>query len=154
MLIHRKHLPAVLHQLTTSVNSKGPLLPLDNHLRRLIHQRQLRFARTAPFISGVQNASISASTIQGREQEHRSVVLTQQICTNLRRQLSLLDSSDATPELIQLIHQLAQDHSQPSPMELTQSITLQLIQLAETQNLLRYSLQPRMKGEPGNPQIT
>ena len=151
VLIHRDHISKVLHHLKTSVDTKGALLPLDNQLRRLIHQRQLRFARTAPFLSGVQNASIAESTIQNRVQENRSVVLTQQICTNLRRQLSLLDCSNANHAMIQLMLQLAGDHSQPNPTQLNQSITLRLIQLAEDHNLLSYRPHPRLRDEPDNP---
>ena len=44
--------------LQDSVNANEPLLPLDNQLRRLFHERQLRFARTAPFITGVQAEGI------------------------------------------------------------------------------------------------
>ena len=60
------------------MNADGPLLPLDNQLRRLFHQQQLRFARTAPFITGVQRESIEHSTIQERDQQDQSVLLTQQ----------------------------------------------------------------------------
>ena len=152
MLIHRTCIPAVLHCLEKSVNADGPLLPLDNQLRRLFHQQQLRFARTAPFITGVQFEGIAESTIQERGQQDQSVLLTQQVCSNLRRQLSVLETNDPTGELIQLMQRLAQDHGQPSQDELTRAITLQLMHLAEQQNLLRYGVQPRLKGEPDNGQ--
>lgn len=152
VLIHRDRIPAVLRCLQDSVNANEPLLPLDNQLRRLFHARQLRFARTAPFITGVQFEGIAESTIQEREQQDQSVLLTQQICNNLRRQLSVLNSGEPTGELIQLMHRLAQDHGQPSPAELTRTITLQLMHLAEQQNLLRYGVQPRLQGEPDNEQ--
>ena len=150
VMIHRKRIPLVLSRLQECLRGRRSLLPLDNQLRRLFSERQLSFARTAPFLTGVQRDSISDSTIQQRHQEHRSVVVTQQICTILRRQLSVLDSNDATNELILLMHKLAQDCGQPSQVDLTQKISLQLMQLAEQQNLLRYSMQPRLKGEPNN----
>lgn len=152
VLIHRDRIPTVLSQLTASLKGKRALLPLDNQLRRLFHEQQLRFARTAPFITGVQFEGIAESTIQEREQQERSVLLTQQICSNLRRQLSVLNSGEPTGELIQLMHRLAQDHGKPSQDELTRTITLQLMHLAEQQNLLRYGVQPRLKGEPDNRQ--
>ena len=154
VLIHRACIPAVLHCLEKSVNADGPLLPLDNQLRRLFHQQQLRFARTAPFITGVQRESIEHSTIQEREQQDQSVLLTQQICSNLRRQLSVLETNDPSNELIQLMHRLAQGHGQPSPAELTRNITLQLMHLAEQQKLLRFGKQPRLKREPDNGQYS
>ena len=152
VLIHRTSIPAVLRCLQDRVSANAPLLPLDNQLRRLFHERQLRFARTAPFITGVQFEGIAESTIQEREQQDQSLLLTQQICNNLRRQLSVLNSGEPTGELIELMHRLAQDHGRPSRDELTRNITLQLMQLAEQQNLLRYGVQPRLKGEPDNRQ--
>ena len=53
--------------------------------------------------------------------------------------------------IIQLMHRLAEGHGQPSA-ELTRNITLQLTQLAEQQNLLRFGKQPRLKREPDNGQ--
>ena len=152
VLIHRTSIPAVLRCLQDSVNANEPLRPLDNQLRRLFHDQQLRFARTAPFITGVQLEGIADSTIQEREKQDQSVLLTQQICSNLRRQLSVLSGEESTGELIQLMHRLAQGHGQPSRAELTRSISVQLMQLAEQHNLLRYSIEPRLKGEPNNPQ--
>ena len=152
VLIHRQRIPLVLSRLQECLNSSRSLLPLDNQLLRLFHNKQLHFARTAPFITGVQKDSIAVSTIQQRNQEHRSVVVTQQICANLRRQLSVLETSNPADELIHLMHKLAKDCDQPSQEDLTRTITLQLMHLAEQQNLLRYNVQPRLKGEPSNPQ--
>ena len=152
VLIHRTSISTVLRQLTACLEGKRALLPLDNQLRRLFHERKLRFARTAPFITGVQFEGIAESTIQEREQQDQSVLLTQQICSNLRRQLSVLNSGEPTGELIELMHRLAQDHGRPSRDELTRTITLQLMHLAEQRGLLRYGVQLRLQGEPDNEQ--
>ena len=78
-------------------------------------------------------------------------MLTQQICSNLRRPAQRAEQRGHRG-LIQLMQRLAQDHGQPSQDELTRAITLQLMHLAEQQNLLRYGVQPRLKGEPDNGQ--
>ncbi|MAH57971.1 MAG: hypothetical protein CMN91_05985, partial [Synechococcus sp. ARS1019] len=134
VLIHRQRIPLVLSRLQECLSGSRSLLPLDNQLLRLFHDKQLNFARTAPFITGVQRNSISESTIQQRNQDHRSVVVTQQICANLRRQLSVLETSNPTNELIHLMHTLAKDYSQPSQEDLTRRISLELMHLAEQQN--------------------
>ena len=152
VLIHKTCIPAVLRCLKDTVNSDGRLLPLDNQLRRLIQLRQLRFGRTAPFITGVFNESIEQSTIQERENDEHCIALTQQICANLRRQLSVLETNNPNGALIQLMQQLAQDRGQPSHKEMNRTICMALMQLAEAQGLLRYSLQPRLQGDPDNEQ--
>ena len=152
VLIHRQRIPMVLSRLQECLSGSRSLLPLDNQLLRLFHDKQLKFARTAPFITGVQRNSISESTIQQRNQDQRSVVVTQQICANLRRQLSMLETNNPANELIHLMHTLAKECDKPSQEDLTRTITLQLMHLAEQKNLLRYGVQPRLKGEPNNPQ--
>jgi len=152
VLIHRNCIPTVLRCLQISVNKHGALLPLDNQLRRLVHTKQLRFARTAPFLTCVQNESIEKSTIQKREKEDLSIVLTQKICTNLRRQLSVLNSKDSAEELIQLLKELSRYHDEPSTTDLTTEISLQLMNIADSAKLFRYGQQPRLAGEPDNPQ--
>ena len=146
VMLHRKRIPAVLRCLKNCVKAGDSLIPLDNQLRRLFHQRQLSFVRTAPFITGVLDASIAASTIQQSDKSHRSVVLTQQICTNLRRQLSVLNSSNATHGLIKLMQELNRDRRYAQPSALETDISLKLMQLAESQDLFRYGLQPRLMG--------
>ena len=152
VLIHRQRIPMVLSRLQKCLSGSRSLLPLDNQLLRLFHDKQLHFARTAPFITGVRKDSIAKSTIQQRNQDHRSVVVTQQICANLRRQLSVLETRNPANELIHLMLTLAEDCGQPSQEDLTRTISLELMHLAEQQNLLRYGVQPRLKGEPNNPQ--
>ena len=152
VLIHRERIAAVLNCLRNCIRGDQQILPLDNQLRRMIHQKSLRFARTAPFITGVTLNSISNSTIQESERAHQSVTLTQQICMNLRHQLSTLNHTQTTEELISLIQDLARADKREGRKDATRSITLSLIDLAEKYDLLRYNLQARLLGEPNNPQ--
>ena len=152
VLIHRERIAEVLNCLQNCIESGKPTLPLDNQLRRMFHQKSLRFARTAPFITGVTLNSIRSSTIQESERAHQSVTLTQQICMNLRRQLSTLNHTQATEELVNLIQHLARADKREGRKDATRSITLSLIDLAEKYDLLRYNLQTRLLGEPNNPQ--
>ena len=152
VLIHRSRIEKVLHQLQQCINNQESLLPLDNHFRKIFSRKQLHFARTAPFLTGVNPESIANSTIQAREKQNATVVMTQYICTNLRHQLSILPTDNGTHELLILIQQLAKKYKNLNQHELTTSINLELIQIAEKNNLLSYSLQPRLQGERDNPQ--
>ena len=152
VLIHRKRLPEVLRRLETCSEIRKPLLPIDNQLRHYFAKNQLSFCRTAPFITGVSPDSIENSTIQDRNQQDHSVVITQKICSNLRRQLSIFNTGDLCIELMELFHQLTQKWEHARKANLTKRITLELMELAEQQGLLRYTVQPRLKGEPDNPQ--
>ena len=138
---------AGLPRTPTSLSS-----PLDNQLRRLFHERQLRFARTAPFITGVQFEGIAESTIQEREHQDQSVVLTQQICSNLRRQLSVLNSGEPTGGADPADAPTGPRSRAAQPRRADPSHPLQLMHLAEQLNLLRYGVQLRLKGEPDNEQ--
>ena len=149
VLVHKESIPKLQKCLKECVSKTRPLLPLDNQLRRLIHERKLSFARTAPFLTSVQKSSITESTIQESEKDDHSVVLTQRICTNLRRQLSIMETSKTSYELIQLIEELAQNKAER--VGIGQIITQQMIQLAETHDLLRYKSHDRLKGEPDYP---
>jgi hypothetical protein len=53
---------------------------------------------------------------------------------------------------MELFHQLTQKWEHARKANLTKRITLELMELAEQQGLLRYTVQPRLKGEPDNPQ--
>ena len=149
VLVHKESIRKLLNCLEDCVSQTRPLLPLDNQLRRLIHERKLSFARTAPFLTSVQKNSITKSTIQEPEKDDHSIVLTQRICINLRRKLSMIETAKTSCELVQLIEELAQ--SRTKEINFSQIITQQIIQLAETHDLLRYKSHDRIKGEPDYP---
>ena len=152
VLIHRKRIPAVLQRLETCSETRRPLLPIDNQLRNFFSKNQLSFRRTAPFITGVRPESIENSTIQDRNRQDHSIVVTQKICRNLRRQLSILNTGDPCIELIELFHHLTQKCEHDRKASFAKRITMQLIELSEQQGLLRYTVQPRLRGEPDNQQ--
>ena len=149
VLVHKESIRKLLNCLEDCLSQTRPLLPLDNQLRRLIHERKLSFARTAPFLTSVRKSSITESTIQESEKDDHSVVLTRRNCTNLRRKLSIIETNKTSYELIQLIEELAENKAKE--VDFNQIITQQMIKLAETHDLLRYKSHDRLKTEPDYP---
>ena len=152
VLIHRQRIGPVLEQLKRQFKSSSRLLPLDNALRQLQHQGKLRIGRTLPFLTGVQPDSITRSTIQLRELEDEKVLLTQRICSNLRRQLSVLCDNSLTSELTELLEQLAMTRGTDQGWQNRIRVSQTLMDLAEQQDLLRFTTVPRLFNQPGNPQ--
>ena len=61
----------------------------------------------------------------------------------------MIETAKTSYELVQLIEELAQ--SRTKEINFSQIITQQIIQLAETHDLLRYKSHKRLKGEPDYP---
>ena len=75
VMIHRGRVTSVLRLLEDIWTQPGQLLPLDNTLRRLMHERRLSIARTAPFLTSVREADVLQSSIQPRQNQSVDVVL-------------------------------------------------------------------------------
>ena len=152
VLIHRQRIGPVLEQLKQPFEATCRLLPLDNALRQLQQQGKLRIARTLPFLTGVQPDSITRSSIQPRQQQDAEVLLTQRICSNLRRQLSVLCHNKLTAELADLLEQLAKTRGPDQGWSTRIGISQTLMDLADQQDLLRFASDPRLFDQPDNPQ--
>ena len=152
VLIHRQRIGPVLEQLKQPFEATYRLLPLDNALRQLQQQSKLRIARTLPFLTGVQPDSITRSSIQPRRQQDAEVLLTQRICSNLRRQLSVLCHNKLTAELADLLEQLAKTRGPDQGWSTRIGISQTLMDLADQQDLLRFASDPRLFDQPDNPQ--
>ena len=152
VLIHRRRIGPVLEQLNRLFEASRRLLPLDNALRQLQQQGKLRIGRTLPFLTGVRADSITHSSIQPRQKQDAEVLLTQRICSNLRRQLSVLCHNKLTAELADLLEQLAKTRGTDQGWHTRISISQSLMTLAEQQDLLRFAADPRLLDQPDNPQ--
>ena len=152
VLIHRQRIGPVLEQLKQPFEAGCRLLPLDNALRQLQQQGKLRIGRTLPFLTGVWADSITRSSIQPRQQQDAEVLLTQRICSNLRRQLSVLCHNKLTAELADLLEQLAKTRGPDQGWSTRIGISQRLMDLADQQDLLRFASDPRLFHQPDNPQ--
>ena len=153
VMIHRGRVTSVLRLLEDIWTQPGQLLPLDNTLRRLMHERRLSIARTAPFLTSVREADVLQSSIQPRKNQSVDVVLTQSLCTHLRRQLSTLEDNEDLASISQLLIRLSEAKNSDQSRRTRRLLTEQMLHIAEKESLLMYARDPRLDAEPDNGQL-
>ena len=153
VMIHRGRVTSVLRLLEDIWTQPGQLLPLDNTLRRLMHERRLSIARTAPFLTSVREADVLQSSIQPRQNQSVDVVLTQALCTHLRRQLSTLEDNEDLASISQLLIRLSEAKNSNQSRRTRRLLTEQMLHIAEKESLLMYARDPRLDAEPDNGQL-
>ena len=153
VMIHRSRVSSVLRMLEDVWRQPGQLLPLDNTLRRLMHEKRLSIARTAPFLTSVREEDVLQSSIQPRQNQSVDVVLTQALCTHLRRQLSTLEDNEDLASISQLLIQLSDAKNSDQSRRTRRLLTKQMLRIAEDESLLIYARDPRLDAEPDNDQL-
>ena len=153
VMIHRGRVTSVLRLLEDIWTQPGQLLPLDNTLRRLMHERRLSIARTAPFLTSVREADVLQSSIQPRKNQSVDVVLTQALCTHLRRRLSTLEDNEDLASISQLLIRLSEAKNSDQSRRTRRLLTEQMLHIAEKESLLMYARDPRLDAEPDNGQL-
>ena len=91
-LIPRDRIKKVYNLLCNAYYNGQEIRPLDNHIRNLMLDKQLRIGVTAPFLTSVEIRYISDSTIKN---DNQIVTETQEFCTLLRQSLSTLRTKKA-----------------------------------------------------------
>lgn len=150
VLIHKSRIETVLNQLKAAYEKTESVLPIDNQLRKLDQQGRLVVSRVAPFITSIVINDIKESTIQ--EHGDTRVADSQIFCALLRRKLSTLDDEETTNKLLKIFLQLITNNATARTKEVDNEISRSIVNLANGQKILRYKLDPRLKGEIGNPQ--
>ena len=153
VMIHRDRVTSVLRLLEDVWTQPGQLLPLDNTLRRLLHEKRLSIARTAPFLTSVREEDVLQSSIQPRQNQLVEVVLTQALCTHLRRQLSTLEDNEDLASISQLLIRLSEAKNSNQSRRTRRLLTEQMLHIAEKESLLMYARDPRLDAEPDNGQL-
>ena len=153
VMIHRGRVSSVLRMLEDVWRQPGKLLPLDNTLRRLMHEKRLSIARTAPFLTSVREEDVLQSSIQPRQNQSVDVVLTQALCTHLRRQLSTLEDNEDLASISQLLIQLSDAKNSDQSRRTRRLLTKQMLRIAENESLLMYARDPRLDAEPDTDQL-
>ena len=153
VMIHRDRVTSVQRMLEDVWTQPGQLLPLDNTLRRLLHEKRLSIARTAPFLTSVREEDVLQSSIQPRQNQLVEVVLTQALCTHLRRQLSTLDDNEDLASISHLLIQLSDAKNSNQSRRTRRLLTKQMLRIAENESLLMYARDQRLDAEPDNDQL-
>lgn len=143
-LIHRSHVDQVRRELEDYYQQAEQRIPIDNYLRRLFQQGTLKAGISMPFLTSIDLPAQRNSSIQVGESAR--VHATRLFGSILRRRLSVLQSPQDLEGLAELIDALM------SPEQLNQWLET-TTKLAKEMDLFRYRLDPRLLGEPGNPQV-
>ena len=128
------------------------LIPIDNMFVRLSQNKELRIARSAPFVTSVREESITDSTIQSQLDINQSIKSTQQICFHLRRQLSVFNKSSDAIQIASEVMKLAKMAGEDIENNIEDQLIADLVQLMEMNNLTRYKHRKNLIGEPLNKQ--
>ena len=118
-----------------------------------MHEKRLSIARTAPFLTSVREEDVLQSSIQPRQNQSVDVVLTQALCTHLRRQLSTLENNDDLASISHLLIQLSAAKNSGQSRRTRRMLTEQMLRIAENESLLMYARDPRLDAEPDNNQL-
>lgn len=152
LLIHKENLDKIKNLLTEVYSQNISLLPLDNYFRALIKKKRLIVARCAPFLTTINIDCIQVSTIQRQHDKKTSVLTTQEFCTVLRQKLSTYDSKDTHIKLIKMAIQLIETRGGIEKKLMKEVAVNLLLKFCEEYQILQYQYDPRLEGEPNNPQ--
>ena len=124
-------------------------LPLDNAILRLMNNKKLTIASTIPFITSIELDNQRTTTIQTRGKTDEPIIISQDICTQLRRKLSTAPQFKITQKLLKsLSHLLDIQKEQIDEDRLTREVA----QIILNEKLLRYKIHERLLDEKNNPQ--
>jgi hypothetical protein len=101
----------------------------------------------------VREEDVLQSSIQPRQNQLVEVVLTQALCTHLRRQLSTLDDNEDLASISQLLIQLSDAKNSNQSRRTRRLLTKQMLRIAENESLLMYARDQRLDAEPDNDQL-
>ena len=128
------------------------LIPIDNMFVRLSQNKEIRIARSAPFVTSVREESITDSTIQSQLDVNQAIKSTQQICFHLRRQLSVFNKSNDAIQIASEVMKLAKMAGEDIENNIEDQLLADLVQLMEMNKLTRYKHRKNLIGEPLNKQ--
>ena len=149
VLIPRTRIRLIEQTIRRQIESSAALLPFDNCLRLLKHNRQLSLACTMPFLSAVRLSGIGMSTIQINVDQNNPLRLTQELNALLRRDLSVLGDAASSEAVMRIVRELAQA---TQCQDFSRQLVEAAVRIAIDQSLMRYRVDPRLKGQPDNPQ--
>ena len=144
----------ILEVLKREWMSGKNLIPIDNMFVRLSQNKELKIARSAPFVTSVREESIKDSTIQSQINANQAIVSTQQICFHLRRQLSIFNTGNDVIQVASELMKLADISGEDMKHNIEDRLIADLIEILDMNKLARYKQRKNLIGEPLNKQIS
>ena len=147
ILVPKKRVTFIQEILSKCFQRTTELLPLDNYLRSLYCNQKISIACTLPYLSAVRVDKIRNSTIKN-DQSHL-MKLTQELNALLRRHLSVLKDDKTGTSVNEAILRLITAHQSD---HFSEKLIKAGLGIVIDDQLCRYKLDPRLKGQPNNPQ--
>lgn len=144
----------ILELLKREWMSGKNLIPIDNMFVRLSQNKELKIARSAPFVTSVREESIKDSTIQSQINANQAIVSTQQICFYLRRQLSVFNTGNDVIQIASELMKLADISGEDMKHNIEDRLVADLMKILDMNKLARYKQRKNLIGEPLNKQIS
>tara|TARA_B100000674_G_scaffold484738_1_gene490522 strand:- start:166 stop:1077 length:912 start_codon:yes stop_codon:yes gene_type:complete len=141
-IIHKSKIDTIKRALKEEYeNSK--LIPIDNYLRKMSKKGKLNILTTIPFLTSVDLASISKSTIQDRKKNETVITRTQIYNTYLRRMLSVFRETTNIHDIVNIAEEMLDVELDQKDRFNTQLIRT-INSFLESENVLRYRQDPRL----------
>ena len=144
----------ILRALKREWMSGKNLIPIDNMFVRLNQNKELKIARSAPFVTSVREESIKESTIQTQINANQAIISTQQICFHLRRQLSVFNTGNDVIQIASELMKLAEISGEDIKHNTEDRLIADLLEILDMNKLARYKQRKNLIGEPLNKQIS
>ena len=151
-MIRKDKLKKVYNVLLREYKNNSRSIPLDNALHLLRTKKELVISATVPFLTTIRREEIEESTIQGNDEVEDSVKKSRELCTLLRRHLSLIEANyDTVAEIFNCVRALETMHNRETKedkKDLLDTIT----KYAHNTGILRFEYRKNLIGQPGNKQ--
>ena len=148
-IIHRSKIKKIRLLLEEEYKSSS-LIPIDNYLRKKNKKGELAIITIIPYLTTVQLSSISASTIQDRQEEERTITNTQIYNTFLRRRLSVFREETEVENMTKVAKHIVGTNSRRKD-RLEAHLIDSMNTFLEEERVLRYRIDERLQDED-NPQ--
>lgn len=154
VLIHSSKIKKVYSTLAEVFANTKILLPIDNYFRKSDKDDRLCIGVTLPFLSSIRQERIVESTIQGTGKENSGITLTQELCSILRKELSISpNEANDIKKLIEVYAELVRHKEGEGIGRTNNDITIEaILKGAEQKKILEYKYRKGLKGEANNPQ--
>ena len=148
-IVHRSKIKKIRKLLEEEYKTPR-LIPIDNFLRKKNIEGELAIITTIPFLTTVQLSSISASTIQERQEIEDTITNTQIYNTFLRRRLSIFREETGVENMVKVAKHIAGRKSSRKE-RLEAHLIDSMNTFLESERALRYRIDERLQDED-NPQ--
>ena len=151
-IIHRDKIEHVYNTLIENMRSNKALIPIDNSIRSLMHEKKLKIGVTLPFLTTVNPRYIQESTIQETSNNELSINATQDFCTSLRQFMCVGAGNNKVEAITKCAAMLAQIRNKTTREDFEYELVELIIDQVAKHDLPRYKYRSNLQGQLDNQQ--